>query len=199
MQLSRDELLEFVQPHLTKTRYEHTVRVADTALILASRFGSNPKKTEIAAILHDYAKYKSKEDMKRWIIADRRLSKDLLHHHHEIWHGPVGAIMLEQEIGLQDSAIQSAIASHTSGKKNMSTMDKIVFLADYIEPGRGFPGVEEVRKTAETNLDAACLQALSNTIQFLTNKSRSVYPDTIHAYNDLLTNIENLREENDGE
>ncbi|UOR12247.1 bis(5'-nucleosyl)-tetraphosphatase (symmetrical) YqeK [Halobacillus amylolyticus] len=197
MQLSRDELLEFVQPHLTETRYEHTVRVTETALILANRFGSNQEKTEVAAILHDYAKYKSKEDMKRWIVADRRLSKDLLHHHHELWHGPVGAIMLEQEIGLHDSAIQSAIASHTSGKKNMSIMDKVVFLADYIEPGRGFPGVEEVRKTAETNLNAACLQALSNTIQFLTKKSRSVYPDTIHAYNDLIAII-NLREENNG-
>ncbi|WP_163526418.1 bis(5'-nucleosyl)-tetraphosphatase (symmetrical) YqeK [Halobacillus ihumii] len=186
MHLSCKELLEFVQPHLTKTRYEHTVRVTETALILADRFGSNPELTEKAAILHDYAKYKPKEDMERWIISDRRLPKDLLNHHHELWHGPVGAIMLEKEIGLADTDIKSAIACHTSGKKNMSVMDKVVFLADYIEPGRGFSGVEEVRETAEANLDQACLQALSNTIQFLTNKSRSVYPDTIHAYNDLL-------------
>ncbi|MFC7060702.1 bis(5'-nucleosyl)-tetraphosphatase (symmetrical) YqeK [Halobacillus seohaensis] len=186
MSLSRNELLDFVRPHLKQSRYEHTVRVTDTALELAERFGGDVHKVEIAAILHDFAKHKPKEDLKQWILRDQRLSKDLLDYHHELWHGPVGAIMLESELELKDRSIQSAIACHTSGKKNMSTLDKIVFLADYIEPGRNFSGVEEVRELAKENLDEACLQALINTIQFLTNNQRSVYPDTFHAYNQLI-------------
>ncbi|WP_173916078.1 bis(5'-nucleosyl)-tetraphosphatase (symmetrical) YqeK [Halobacillus sp. Marseille-Q1614] len=186
MKCSREELLHFVKPHLKQSRYEHTVRVTDTAVVLAKRYGADMKKAEIAAILHDFAKHKPKELMKKWIETDRRLSKDLLHYHHELWHGPVGALMLESEIGLTDRAVQSAISCHTSGKKNMSLLDKVIFLADYIEPGRNFEGVEYVRELAEENLDTACFQAVINTIQFLISHHRTVYPDTLHAYNQLV-------------
>ncbi|MCP3030382.1 bis(5'-nucleosyl)-tetraphosphatase (symmetrical) YqeK [Halobacillus sp. A1] len=186
MNLNRDQLLEFVKPHLKKSRYEHTIRVTDTALELARKYGADLARTEKAAILHDFAKNKSKDELKQWILKDQRLSKDLLYYHHELWHGPVGALMLEKEIQLKDKEVQSAIACHTSGKKDMSILDKVVFLADYIEPGRKFSGVEEVRELAEQDLDKACLQAMINTIQFLMNNKSSVYPNTFHAYNQLV-------------
>ncbi|MFZ0370324.1 MAG: bis(5'-nucleosyl)-tetraphosphatase (symmetrical) YqeK [Halobacillus sp.] len=186
MQLTRNEALDYVRPALKKSRYEHTIRVTDEAVALAERFGADVKKAELAAALHDYAKYKPLDEMKRWIEQERRLPKDLLDYHHELWHGPVGAYMLEKEIGLEDSEIISAIACHTTGKKHMSVLDKVVFLADYIEPGRDFPGVEEVRDKSLTSLDQACLLALKNTAVFLINKERTVYPDTFHAYNDLI-------------
>lgn len=186
MEVTRDKALEYVRPALKTPRYEHTVRVTDKAVELADRFQADSEKAEIAAALHDYAKYKPKELMERWILRDRRLPKDLLDYHHELWHGPVGALMLEQELGIKDAAILSAISSHTTGKKHMSVLDKVVFLADYIEPGRNFPGVNEVREIAKTNLDDACSLALKNTIVFLVGKERTVYPDTFHAYNDLI-------------
>ncbi|WP_226583202.1 bis(5'-nucleosyl)-tetraphosphatase (symmetrical) YqeK [Halobacillus litoralis] len=186
MEITREKALDYVRPFLKTRRYEHTVRVTDQAVDLAQRFGADTEKAEVASALHDYAKYKPLDLMKRWIETDRRLSKDLLDYHHELWHGPVGAYMLEQEIGLADPEILSAISSHTTGKKHMSLLDKIVFLADYIEPGRDFPGVDEVREIAETNLDGACALALKNTIVFLVSKERTVYPDTFHAYNDLI-------------
>ncbi|MYL71992.1 HD domain-containing protein [Halobacillus litoralis] len=186
MIMSREEALEYVRPALKASRYEHTVRVTDKAVELAERFHVDVKKAELAAAFHDYAKYKPLELMKRWIESDRRLPKDLLDYHHELWHGPVGALMLEQEVGLADVDVISAISSHTTGKKHMSKLDKVVFLADYIEPGREFPGVDHVRKKAEENLDEACALALKNTINFLVGKERTVYPDTFHAYNDLI-------------
>ncbi|MFQ3542703.1 bis(5'-nucleosyl)-tetraphosphatase (symmetrical) YqeK [Halobacillus rhizosphaerae] len=186
MNLTREEALAYVKPHLKQSRYEHTVRVTDTAVELAEKYGSDRKLTELAAALHDYAKYKDIDLMKRWIAEDRRLPKDLLDYHHELWHGPVGALMLEREIGLDNQAVISAISAHTTGKKHMSVMDKVVFLADYIEPGRDFPGVDEVRSIAKENLDQACLMALKNTISFLVSKDRTVYPDTLHAYNDFI-------------
>ena len=186
MEMTRKQALEYVRPALKTVRYEHTVRVVDQAVELAERFGADATKAEMAGAFHDYAKYKPLNLMKRWIEQDRRLPKDLLDYHHELWHGPVGALMLEQELGLEDADILSAISSHTTGKKHMSVLDKVVFLADYIEPGRDFPGVEEVREIAETNLDHACSLALKNTIVFLVGKERTVYPDTFHAYNDLI-------------
>ncbi|MBH0229942.1 bis(5'-nucleosyl)-tetraphosphatase (symmetrical) YqeK [Halobacillus yeomjeoni] len=184
--MNRETALEYVRPYLKEQRYEHTVRVVDTAVELAERFGADVKKAEIAAALHDYAKYKPLEEMKRWIHNDRRLPKDLLDYHHELWHGPVGALMLERELGLTDQEVLSAIAFHTTGKVHMGVLDKVVFLADYIEPGRSFPGVDEVRSTAEADLDRACAMALKNTITFLISKERTVYPDTFHAYNDMI-------------
>ncbi|REJ10650.1 bis(5'-nucleosyl)-tetraphosphatase (symmetrical) YqeK [Halobacillus trueperi] len=186
MKISREEALEYVRPALKTSRYEHTVRVTDQAVELAERFQADVKKAELAAAFHDYAKYKPVELMERWIESDRRLPKALLDYHHELWHGPVGALMIEQEVGLTDGEIISAISCHTTGKKHMSTLDKVVFLADYIEPGREFPGVDQVRKKAEENLDEACALALKNTIIFLIGKERTVYPDTFHAYNDLI-------------
>jgi predicted HD superfamily hydrolase involved in NAD metabolism len=186
MEMTRKQALDYVRPALNTQRYEHTVRVVDQAVELAKRFGADTTKAEMAAALHDYAKYKPSKLMKRWIEQDRRLPKDLLDYHHELWHGPVGALMLEQELGIDDAELLSAISSHTTGKKHMSVLDKVVFLADYIEPGRDFPGVEKVRTLAERNLDSACSLALKNTIVFLLGKERTVYPDTFHAYNDLI-------------
>ena len=68
----------------------------------------------------------------------------------------------------------------------MTLLEKIIFLADYIEPGRKFPGVEEVRSLAKENLDAALIKALANTISFLLSKGQPIYPDTLHTYNDLV-------------
>ncbi|WP_181350594.1 bis(5'-nucleosyl)-tetraphosphatase (symmetrical) YqeK [Thalassobacillus sp. CUG 92003] len=185
MRVNREQALHFVKPHLNTERFEHTIRVTDTAIQLTERFGGDVEQAELAGILHDYAKYRDREEMRRWILQDHRLPKDLLSHHHGLWHGPVGAVMLEFEYGLEDREVSQAIACHTTGKKNMSHLDKIIFLADYIEPGRTFPGVEEVRKTAESDLNKACLAAASNTITFLMNKHQPVYPDTFHAYNNL--------------
>lgn len=186
MEITREQALEYIRPHLKTSRYEHTVRVTDEAVKLARRYGADVHKAEIAAALHDYAKYKPLDLMQRWIQKERRLPKDLLDYHHELWHGPVGALMLEKELGLFDAEVQSAITSHTTGKKHMSTLDKVVFLADYIEPARQFEGVHEVREIAETKLDEACALALKNTVIFLMSKERTVYPDTFHAYNDLI-------------
>lgn len=183
--MDRNEALELVKPHLTTSRFDHTKRVTTTALELVTAYGGDRKNTELAAIFHDYAKYRPIEEMKRWIQSDDRLPENLLHYHHELWHGPVGAQLIEHEIGIRDHEILNAIRNHTTGKAGMSHLDKIVFLADYIEPGRNFPGVEEVRQTAKKNLNKACWLASKNTILFLMGKNRQVYPDTFYAYNDL--------------
>src|SRR5690625_4309528 len=179
-----DEAIAYVKPHLTKARFDHTLRVAETAVGLAEVFKVSAYKAELAAILHDCAKYRPLEELKRW-ISESYLPKDLLDYHHELWHGPVGSILVEFEHGIYDSSVQDAIYYHTTGKAHMSKLDKIIFIADYIEPGRNFPGLEEVREVAETDLTKAAWLVSRNTINYLMNKNNTVYPDSFYAYNDL--------------
>ncbi|HEX7063860.1 MAG TPA: bis(5'-nucleosyl)-tetraphosphatase (symmetrical) YqeK [Bacillales bacterium] len=184
--MDRKTALKIVKKQLTDRRYEHTVRVTDTAIRLAGKYGVDCEKAELAGILHDYAKFRPKEEMKEMITQESRIPDDLLAYNLELWHAPVGAVMLEKEAGISDREILQAITSHTTGRAGMSRLEKVIFLADYIEPGRNFPGVQEVREVAEHDLDAAVVRALRNTVGFLMEKGEKVYPDTIAAYNSLV-------------
>ncbi|NQD66618.1 HD domain-containing protein [Bacillus haikouensis] len=183
--MDRDTALEMVKEQLTEHRYVHTCGVMETAIMLARKYGADEKKAETAAIFHDYAKFRDKKEMKQ-IIEKEGLPKDLLEYNSELWHAPVGAILVEREAGIADREILDAIRFHTSGNDHMSILDKVIYLADYIEPNRHFPGVEEVRETARESLDEAILQALQNTMVFLMKKKQAIYPDTFRFYNKLV-------------
>ncbi|QPC46955.1 bis(5'-nucleosyl)-tetraphosphatase (symmetrical) YqeK [Mangrovibacillus cuniculi] len=184
--MNREEALAFVKPHLTEKRYIHTIGVMETAITLASKYAVDQKKAELAAIFHDYAKFRDLDEMRN-IIVQKSLDPLLLSFHSELWHAPVGALLVQQEIGIVDEEILSAIRYHTSGRKEMTELEKIIYVADYIEPGRDFPGVEEVRKLAEVSLDAALKQSVKNTINFLLKKEVPIYPDTLNLYNWIVT------------
>lgn len=185
--MDRSKALELVKKQLTEHRYIHTIGVMETAIVLAEKFHSDPRKAELAAIFHDYAKFRPKEEM-RQIIVDENLGSDLLLYNQELWHAPIGAYLVEKEVGITDSEILNAIRFHTSGRPNMTLLEKVIYVADYIEPGRHFPGVEEVRKLAEISLDEALIKAIHNTIVFLMKKKQPIYPDTFLTYNDLVNN-----------
>ncbi|MDQ0161270.1 bis(5'-nucleosyl)-tetraphosphatase (symmetrical) YqeK [Bacillus alveayuensis] len=182
--MNREEALSIVKKKLTEHRYQHTIGVMETAVALAEKYGVNPKKAELAAIFHDYAKFYPKDEMKQ-IIVEQNMPKDLLDYNTELWHAPVGAYLAEKEVGIHDSDVLDAIKYHTSGREQMTPLEKVIYLADYIEPGRHFPGVEEVRQLAMDNLDRALFKSMQNTIIFLMKKNQPIYPDTFKAYNDL--------------
>jgi len=186
--MERERALKLVKEQLTEHRYIHTVGVMETAIKLAQRFGGNEKKAELAAIFHDYAKFRPKEEMKE-IILTQGFPENLIGFNAELWHAPAGAYLAKNEAGIDDPEVLDAIRFHTSGRAGMSLLEKIIYLADYIEPGRHFPGVEEVREMAERDLDEALLQAVQNTILFLMKKKQPVYPETFNTYNDLVKNI----------
>ena len=183
--MDQNEALQIVKEQLPEKRYIHTLGVLASAIELAKRFDVDIEKASMAAIFHDYAKYRPLEEMRR-IIKDSHLPQDLLDYNGELWHAPVGAILVEKEAGIIDQEVLSAIRFHTSGRANMTKLEKVIYLADYIEPGRRFPGVDEVRALAIQDLDEALLQAIGNTITFLISKKQLIYPDTFHAYNDLM-------------
>lgn len=184
--MDRVTALGIVKPQLTGRRYQHTIRVTDTAIELAKQYGVDEEKSELAGILHDYAKFRPPEEMKSIIEKEENIPGDLLQYAEELWHAPVGAYLVEHEVGVGDEEILLAIQYHTTGRANMTLLEKVIFLADYIEPGRDFAGVDTVRKLAKNDLDRAVIQSLSNTVEFLMNRKQTVYPETIAAYNALV-------------
>jgi predicted HD superfamily hydrolase involved in NAD metabolism len=187
--MERQKALDIVKLQLTEHRYQHTLGVMETAISLAEKYGADVTKAEIAAIFHDYAKFRPKDEMKE-IIMSQGLPQDLLLYNTELWHAPVGAYLVEKEAGFSDNEVLDAIRYHTSGRPNMTLLEKVIYLADYIEPGRHFPGVEEVREIANENLEKALIKAIQNTILFLMKKNQTIYPETFYTYNDLIQKLE---------
>lgn len=183
--MNKEKMLQIVKKQLTEQRYQHTLGVVQTAVQLAKRYGADQKKAEVAAIFHDYAKFRKVEEMAEIIRMSFDIPKDLLEYDKELWHAPVGAYLIKHEVGITDEEVLDAIRFHTTGRVGMSRLEKVVCLADYIEPGRHFLGVEDVRKTAEQDLNQALAQSLYNTILFLEKKKQKVYPLTKAAYEDL--------------
>lgn len=185
-QHDRKFLLNKTREQMPEHRYQHTLGVMEEAIRLAERFGANKQQAEIAAIVHDYCKYWSDEKMSQIIRASAEIPDDLLDYDKELWHAPVAAIVARDELGITNQDVLNAVRSHTSGRAGMTLLEKVIWLADYIEPGRHFPGVDEVRELAKQDLDRALLHGLDNTILFLIEKGKKVYPLTLAARNDLL-------------
>ncbi|WP_096434557.1 bis(5'-nucleosyl)-tetraphosphatase (symmetrical) YqeK [Alteribacter populi] len=177
---------EAVKKELKPARFDHTVRVVDTAQKLAEQYHAPVKQVRLAAILHDIAKYHPSEGMKTTIRNTDWITDEWTEFGEAVLHAPAGAIYVKNELGIDDEEILLAILYHTTGRAKMKLIEKIIFLADYIEPGRRFSGIEEVRKRAEVSLDDACFLALSNTVHFLAKKHQPIFPDTLYAYNDLV-------------
>lgn len=187
--MDQEHALKLVKPHLNQTRYEHTKRVLKTALILADIYRVDREDTMLAAIFHDYAKYRPLDEMIK-IIKNHGLRADLLSFHHELWHGPVASILVETELGIEKQSIKDAIYWHTTGHGQMTDLEKIIYLADYIEPGRNFPGLNLIQKKAGEDLNEACFMAVRNSMRFLVERERLVYPETLNMYNQLKRKLE---------
>lgn len=187
--MNENEAFEAVRHALKPRRFEHTERVVKEATKLVGKYGGDLEKIRLAAILHDYAKYRSSLEMRETVMKSKSLSLDLLEYGDELLHSFVGAVYINQELGVNDDVVLSAIRYHTTGRAGMTKEEKIVFLADYIEPGRTFPQARATSQLAEIDLDLACIESLKNTINYLSQKSLAIYPDTFEAYNDLVIKL----------
>ena len=179
---TRSDLLPIIRSRMTEKRYIHTIGVADTAMVLAAQEGVDPQKAELAGLLHDICKYADMEWMAQQ-IKEHDLNQQLLEFHHELWHGPVGSIVAKQEFGIHDEDILNAIYYHTSGRAGMSKLEKIIYVADMIEPSRNFPKVEKLREFATQDLELAMKYGVRHTLQHLLKQKQTVYPDSLLCYN----------------
>jgi len=181
---------QMIRKHLTNERYEHSLRVAEVAKQLAKIHQVNERDVELAALFHDIAKDQTTAELTE-NIKKYRLPKELLSEHKELWHGPVGAKIVQQIYQVQSEAIYQAIYYHTTGRAGMGDLELIIYIADYIEPERQIPGVADVRKLAQNNLIEAALLIASRTIKYLLDKRVTIHINTFLAYNDLLKRLTN--------
>lgn len=172
---------------LSKKRFIHTLGVVNSAMYLAKKYGANIEDAHLAALLHDCAKEIPLLEM-RDLVADLPCDQDMLHSG-DLLHGLAGMVLANTQYGVTNPDILEAIRVHTTGKENMSKLDKIIFLADYIEPNRKFPGVNDIRLAAEQSLDAGVLCGFDMTIRHLIDSGDSIYPLTILSRNDLLRHM----------
>lgn len=179
---TRDELLVKINKQLKPKRFKHVQRVEQTAIKLAKINGVNLEKASIAGLVHDYAKQRPDED---FIAAIKQYQLDpiLLDYGNAIWHGVVGAELIKHELGIYDEDILNAVRHHTTGAVYMSPLEQIVYMADYIEPERDFPGVDVARQLAETDLAKSVAFQAKHTLQYLVDNGKPVYPKSIDTYN----------------
>lgn len=189
MEFSREELIKSVSEQMPAMRWQHTQGVMQMAVKLAEKYGADPAKAERAAILHDVAKYWPVKKMEA-MIRDNGLSQDLLLYDKALWHAEVGAFVAKQDYGVEDQEILDAIRYHTSGRTSMTLLDKVVCLADYIEPGRDFPGVNNIRELANHSLEEGLVAGFDSTISLLVSRRQIIFPMTVLARNDLIKQLE---------
>ncbi|MBM7710496.1 putative HD superfamily hydrolase involved in NAD metabolism [Enterococcus xiangfangensis] len=182
--MKREALMQAVQMRMSERRFNHVLGVEETAVALAERFGASPEKASIAALTHDYAKERSDEEFQLAIEQGTYENKtELLKYGNAIWHGLVGADFVARELAITDEEILDAIRLHTTGAAELSLLAKIIYVADYIEPGREFPGVEDARVIAFSDLDQAVAFETKHTLAHLVESESLIYPKTLETYN----------------
>lgn len=160
-------------------RFEHTQGVEYTAAALAMRYGLDIENARAAGLLHDCAKCLS--DEKRLSICKKNHIKvtEVEQKNPFLLHAKVGAYLAREKYGIKNPDILNAIENHTTGRKNMSLLEKTIFVADYIEPGRKHaPNLAEVRKLAFIDIDRAMLMILRDTLQYLKASGGDIDPMT---------------------
>ena len=174
-----------VKKKLSTKRYAHVKNVVHAAIELAEQYGADPKKAELAAWLHDIVKEEPKEELLQLLRQDAIMSKSTEQRPEVVWHGPCAAIYARTELGITDTQVLSAVECHTTGKPNMSVLDKVLFVADAISCERDYPGVELLRSLANQDLDKAVMGVLEHTIQFVKEKNMPLDPLTWEALKEL--------------
>ncbi|QNQ83964.1 HD domain-containing protein [Lactobacillus sp. PV037] len=180
--LNSEEIIAKQKAMMDQKRFEHCIGVSETSKKLARLNNYDEDKAALAGFIHDYAKQIPNEEFIK-VIKEENFDPDLLNYNRAIWHGIVGTYFIKRDLKIEDEEILTAIYRHTTADSEMTTLDKIVFVADFIEPQRSFPGVEEARKVAFNNLDEGVGFELAHTLDFLVKNRQKIYPKTLKAYN----------------
>jgi predicted HD superfamily hydrolase involved in NAD metabolism len=190
--ISGQQAIETIRLRLSENRFKHSLEVAELAMEMAKTFGIDQEQAYLTGLLHDYAKGISGKEL-LIIASDNNLIEDEVDKLvPDLLHAPVGAFLLRKELEIDDEEILKAVRCHTLGAFEMSILDKVIFLADMIEPGRDYPGVDRLRCLAMRNLDEGMLFGLESTIKYCIDSRRILHPRTILVRNKFLsTSLQN--------
>ena len=182
--MNTDSIKTYIEKNFSEKRKIHTEGVRLTARHLAVKYGADPDKAETAALFHDMFRGVS-EDVLNYYVKHLDLDKKYINNCN-LAHGKIAAIIMKRDFHIDDEDIINAVSFHTTGRAGMSLLEKIIYIADAVEPNRKYPGVDELRKVVETDLDKACLMSLERTIDYVTGQGHFLDEDTVSARDDLL-------------
>lgn len=177
------EMKKELVKHISPKRYEHTLGVEYTACALAMRYGADVEKARIAGLLHDCAK--NLDDPEKFYYCEKfKLSvSDCEKSNPELLHAKLGAVFAKEYYDIQDPEILDAITWHTTGRPAMTLLDKIIYIADYMEPNRDkASNLPEVRKLAYQDINACLFKILKDSIDYLASRSFVTDPMTQETY-----------------
>ncbi len=188
---TEDKIHDYLKKNINEARYIHTLGVVETAIKLSKMNNVDEEKAKIAALIHDMAKCMPK-DKQFEILKNNGVKMDkYLLNSPQILHGAVGAILAKEIMGIEDIDILNAVKYHTTGKENMTTLEKIIYIADYVEPNRKYEGVDKIREVVFKDLDNGVFMGIENTMLHLLKERQLIHIDTINARNYLLLEIKN--------
>lgn len=180
-----------VRKNLGDYRFIHSLGVAKSAVELAERFGADKQKAYTAGLLHDIMKDKTPDELLDMIENKYAASlSEVERSNHKLFHAIAGALYVENELGVTDREIINAIRFHTTGRKNMTLLEKVIYIADYISEDRNYDGVDRMREKAKISLETAMEEGLQFSIIELSQNLLPIHPDSIDAYNEIIMNKE---------
>ncbi len=190
--MNRDEILAYLKASLKPKRVQHSLGVEKSAAELARRYGADPDKAALAGLVHDCAKSMDRGLMAQYACETGFPMEGITSAGVGILHAPAGAVLARRAFGIEDDEVLSAVMWHTVPRADMSLLDKIVSLADIIEPNRDFRGVERVREAAKISLDEGFRLSLARVMAYVLEEGLYVHPLTLQVYNELTLARERL-------
>lgn len=184
--MTREQLDQLIKERFGTKRYGHTLGVVKVAQQLAVHYNQDVDVATTAAYLHDYGKIFKGQRILSMAQERGLVTHPVYQDYPELLHAKLGATLVKEELGITDQAILSAIAAHCYGSTHMSLMDKIIYLADYIEPNRRFEGIEKVRKMVYKDLDKALLMAVDGTLVYVIERGLPIHATSVEMRNRLL-------------
>ncbi len=181
------EYIKLLRSKLDDFRFEHSIAVAQKAAELAKLYGADTEKAYFAGLLHDIQKNLTKDEQLQFFSASAIMLTDVEKTSPKVWHAISGARFIESELNVTDTDIINAVRYHTTGRAGMSLLEKIIYIADFTSCDRKYPDVDVLREIVANDLNDALIYALRHTIVSLGSKTEPIHPDTLNAYNELLS------------
>lgn len=186
LEMDISEIKNDLKKRLSAERYAHSLSTAETAADYAEFYHADTDEAYLAGLVHDCAKYHNPETM---------LSEALIHGIEPdaleaaspaLLHARLGAVYAKERYGITNEDILSAIRWHTTGRENMSLLEKLIFLADLTEPTRTYGGIDDIRNMVKIDLDRAMIMSFDGIIEAVLRKKALLHFDTVKARNYLL-------------
>lgn len=187
--MTENEMIKKLQATQKERRFNHTLGVMGEAERLAPKFGVDPQKARIAALLHDCAKNLDEKCGEDFIELCKKYSvkpDEYAQKERALIHAFLGAAVAHREYGIEDLEILEAIYYHTTARENMTPLEKLIYIADMTEPGRTLEQSQEIRRLVEIDIDEALIYAIGCSIKHVIKKGTLIHPDSIYALNYLI-------------